>query len=74
MNMDDFQNYYIIFIFKIKYETNIGEEIYIFGDHSDFGNWTIPKFKLKWTPGYIWQGEYKFLTSIDYIQFKFVCH
>ena len=74
MNMEDFQKNYIIFIFKIKYETNIREEIYIFGDHSDFGNWAIPKFKLKWTPGHIWQGEYKFLTSINFIQFKFVYH
>ena len=64
---------YITFIFRIKYETNPGEEIYILGDHSDFGNWIKPIFKLKWTNGHIWQAEYNFLISIKYIQFKFVC-
>jgi hypothetical protein len=44
---------YITFIFRIKYETNPGEEIYILGDHSDFGNWINPKFELKWTNGHI---------------------
>ena len=68
------KNKYITFIFKIKYETNPGEEIYIFGGHPDFGNWKNPKFKLKWTEGHIWQAEYSFSTSINYIPFKFVCH
>ena len=66
-------NKYISFIFKIRYETNPGEEIYILGDHSDFGNWLKPKFKLKWTNGHIWQAEYNCLISIKYIQFKYVC-
>ena len=70
----DSKNSYITFIFKIKYETNPGEEIYIFGGHPDFGNWKNPKFKLKWTEGHIWQAEYNFSTSINYIPFKFVCH
>ena len=67
----------ISFIFKIKYETNIGEEIFIIGDHPDFGMWKNPIFKLKWTPGHIWVGEYNYsyslLSSINYIQYKFVC-
>ena len=70
--MDPKQNF-ITFIFKIKYETNPGEEVYILGEHRDFGNWHKAKFKLKWTEGHIWQAEYNFLTSIDYIPFKFVC-
>ena len=70
--MDPKQNF-ITFIFKIKYETNPGEEVYILGEHKDFGNWHKAKFKLKWTEGHIWQAEYNFLTSIDYIPFKFVC-
>ena len=66
-------NNYITFVFKLKYQTNPGEEIYIFGDHPDFGNWEKSKFKLKWTEGHIWQEEYNCLTSINFIQFKFVC-
>ena len=46
-------NNYITFVFKLKYQTNPGEEIYIFGDHPDFGNWEKSKFKLKWTEGHI---------------------
>jgi hypothetical protein len=63
----------IHFLFKIKYETKLGEEIYIFGDHPDFGKWRKPKFKLNWTEGNIWQREYSLPTSTDIIQFKFVC-
>lgn len=63
---------YINFIFKMKYETNPGEEIYIFGNHPDFGDWKKRRFKLYWNPGHIWQAEYSLLSSIDYIQFKFV--
>lgn len=51
--MDPKQNF-ITFIFKIKYETNPGEEVYILGEHRDFGNWHKSKFKLKWTEGHIW--------------------
>ena len=69
----DSRSDYIHFLFKIKYETKLGEEIYIFGDHPDFGKWRKPKFKLNWTEGNIWQGEYSLPPSNNIIQFKFVC-
>ena len=73
--MEGRNNTHISFIFKIKYETNLGEEIYILGDHPDFGSWKNPIFKLKWTPGHIWQGEYYYniFSPTKYIQYKFVC-
>ena len=63
----------ITFIITIKYETNPGEEIYILGDHPDFGNWKNPIFKLGWSQGHIWKAEYNFPKTIKFIQFKFVC-
>ena len=64
----------ITFLFKIKYETYPGEEIYIFGDSPDFGNWKNPKFKLTWSEGHIWQANYQISKSSNSIKFKFVCH
>ena len=64
----------ITFLFKIKYETSPGEEICIFGDSPDFGNWKSPKFKLRWSEGHIWQGSYQMSKSSNNIKFKFVCH
>ena len=64
----------ITFLFKIKYETSPGEEICIFGDSPDFGNWKYPKFKLHWSEGHIWQANYQMPKSSNNIKFKFVCH
>ena len=64
----------ITFLFKIKYETYPGEEICIFGESPDFGNWKYPKFKLRWSEGHIWQANYQMSKSNNNIKFKFVCH
>ena len=64
----------VTFLFKIKYETYPGEEICIFGDSPDFGNWKYPKFKLRWSEGHIWQANYQMSKSSNNIKFKFVCH
>ena len=64
----------ITFLFKIKYETYPGEEICIFGESPDFGNWKNPKFKLRWSEGHIWQANYQMSKSSNNIKFKFVCH
>ena len=64
----------ITFLFKIKYETYPGEEICIFGESPDFGNWKYPKFKLRWSEGHIWQANYQISKSSNNIKFKFVCH
>lgn len=63
----------IIIIFKIKKETELGEDVYIYGGNSDFGDWKA-KFKLKWTEGHIWTKEYKVSKSSQIIPFKFVLH
>ena len=64
---------YIYFQIQLKYETKFGEEIYICGNNTDFGNWK-PKFKLHWNSGNLWKGEYKMLKSNKCIKFKFLCH
>ena len=64
---------YIYFQIQIKYETKLGEKIYIYGNNTDFGNWK-PKFNLNWSPGHIWKKDYKILKSSNCIEFKFVCH
>jgi len=52
---------YIYFQIQIKYETKVGEKIYIYGNSTDFGNWH-PKFNLNWSPGHIWKIDYKVLS------------
>ena len=64
---------YINFQIQIKYETKVGEKIYISGNSTDFGNWK-PKFNLNWFPGHIWKADYKMLKSSNCIEFKFICH
>ena len=58
----------------VKYETKPGQEIYIYGETPDFGNWKESKFPLKWTTGHIWKGDYNMPKESKDIQFKFVCH
>ena len=65
---------FVNFQFRIKYETQPGEEIFIYGDSQDFGNWKHPKFKLRWSQGHIWKADYQMSKSIKNIKFKFVCH
>ena len=65
-------NQNITFEFRIKYKTNHGQEIYIFGDNDDFGYWKTPKFKLTWTERHIWKKEYKININIKLIKYKFV--
>ena len=64
----------ISFQIQVGYETFPGEEIYIYGDNSDFGNWKYPKFKLRWSKGHIWKADYEMPKSSNSIKFKFVCH
>ena len=65
---------FVSFQIQIKYETNIGEEIYIYGDSPDFGSWKRPKFKLRWSKGHVWKANYEMPKSSNSIKFKFVCH
>lgn len=64
---------FIIIEFRIHYNTQQGEEIYILGDNDDFGNWTSKKFKLDWNENNIWKKEYKMPTNNKNIKYKFVC-
>ena len=65
---------FVTFQIQIKYETNPGEEIYIYGDNPDFGSWRYPKFRLRWSQGHVWKADYEMPKSINSIKFKFVCH
>ena len=65
---------FVKFQFQIKYETFFGEEIFIYGNSPDFGNWKQPKFKLNWSDGHLWKGYYEMHKSSNPIKFKFVCH
>ena len=68
--MDDEEE--VTFEFQINYKTNFGEEIYILGNSPDFGNWKECKFKLKWSEGNIWKGNYTMKKSTPDILYKFV--
>ena len=67
-------NNFTIFHIRIKYETKLDEKIYIYGNNTDFGNWKLPKYKLHWSSGNIWQGDYAMLKNDNCIKYKFVCH
>ena len=64
---------FVTFHFRIHYETKDGEEIYIYGDSPDFGDWKDPKFKLTWSEGNIWIADYRMPKSSKNIEFTFVC-
>lgn len=63
----------ITFEFRIKYDTKIGEQIYIFGDNEKFGNWKNKIFKLEWSENNIWKKEFKININDKNIEYKFVC-
>ena len=67
-------NNILTFYIRIKYETNLEEKIYIYGNNTDFGNWKKPKFELNWSKGHIWTVNYTMLKSDNCLEFKFVCH
>jgi hypothetical protein len=58
---------------SIKYQTNIGQNIYIFGSLPELGNWKEKKFKLKWNEGHIWKGVLTLPKEIKTFSYKFVC-
>ena len=63
----------VTFLISVEYKTEPGEEIYIYGNCPDFGNWKEPKFKLEWNEGNIWKGKLSMPISDKNIEFKFVC-
>ena len=65
---------YILFHIRINYISKLNENIYIYGNNTDFGNWKKPKFKLHWSEGHIWQSDYAMYKNGNCIEFKFVCH
>ena len=71
MQKNDQNNKYITFLFRLTYETFPGEEIFIYGDNNDFGNWS-PNFKLYWSEGNVWTADYTISESIEFVKYKFV--
>ena len=67
---------FVTFQFQIMYETNPGEELFIYGDSPDFGSWRHPKFKLRWSPGHVWKADYEMQKSskITLYKRKIVCY
>ena len=71
MQKNDQNNKQITFQIRLAYETLPGEEVFIYGDNNDFGNWH-PNFKLYWSEGNIWTADYTISESIEFVKFKFV--
>jgi hypothetical protein len=59
--------------FSIRYETSPGQNIYIFGNLDELGNWKKNTFKLKWSEGHIWKGTLELNKEIKSFEYKFVC-
>jgi hypothetical protein len=59
--------------FSIKYLTKLGENMMIYGNIHELGNWKQSKFKLKWYEGHVWKGTLTLPTNIKCFEYKFVC-
>ena len=59
--------------FSIKYQTNPGQNILIYGNLPQLGNWKQPVLILKWNEGHIWNGTLNLPININYFEYKFVC-
>jgi Starch binding domain len=59
--------------FTIKYQTNPGQNIYIYGNIDQLGSWKRNVCKLKWTEGHIWKGKINLNMMINSFEYKFVC-
>ncbi len=60
--------------FQIKYQTHPGQEIYILGGIPELGSWKNLEFKLKWTPGHIWEKTLTLSSDCNSFHYKFVCY
>ena len=59
--------------FSIKFQTQLGENIFILGNIKELGNWKETKFRLKWSEGHIWKGKIEIPNEVAFFSFKFVC-
>ena len=57
----------------MKYETSVGQSLYLVGDSEEFGNWKdFSKGKMKWTDGHIWILESKMIKAKQFLCYKYV--
>ena len=56
--------------FKVNYETEPGQEMYVVGGHSSLGNWKEMKAKMEWTEGHNWVLTEKF--DQPFVSYKYV--
>ena len=59
-------------IFKLKYVTVPGEDLFVIGDIPQLGANKDLKHSLKWTDGHIWVSEQPLTTSTPYFSYKYV--
>lgn len=59
-------------VFKLKYVTVPGEDLYVIGDLPQLGSTSELKHSLKWTEGHIWVSEQPLSTSTPYFSYKYV--
>ena len=67
----NFLNYTVKF--SVNYKTSLGQNIYIYGNIDEIGNWKKNVFKLKWTEGHLWKGSLVLNNNVKNFEYKFVC-
>jgi hypothetical protein len=72
-NIMNIESEFFIVKFSIKYQTQPGQNIYIFGSIPELGSWHDNVFKLKWSEGHIWKGTLKLSNATRFFNYKFVC-
>ena len=59
--------------FRIQIPTIMGQDIGVYGDIPELGNWDPKKcLKLKWFKDHIWESEVPLVTTHPYFKYKYV--
>lgn len=70
-NANQTQEYAVTF--KIKYTTEIGDQLYVIGDIPELGNDSnLKRHALKWTTGHIWVSEKPLVTTQPYFRYSYL--
>ena len=57
---------------SVRYETKLGQELFVVGSIPELGNWEEFTCKMTWTEGHVWVSQDLFVQNTSTFQYKFV--
>ena len=57
--------------FKVHFETNFGQNLYLIGNTDELGSWSDFTNKMEWSHGHIWHITVTF-EAMEFIEYKYV--